>query len=295
MPSFTSEAIELVLDAKIKDVAGTPVRRALPQLQRRAVGPFVFFDHFGPTDVPAGAGMEVPPHPHIGLATVTYLFEGDVLHRDSLGSAQRIVPGDVNWMTAGRGIVHSERMPDDRRDAPSRSHGLQLWVALPIAREDCEPTFAHHPKVTLPSFRVDDAEARLVVGVSHGHTSPVIVDWTMFYLDCRLPGNGTLRVTNEHAERAAYVVEGNVECDGGTFGAGQMIVFRSGKEAVLRAISDAHVMLLGGEPLEAKRIMWWNFVSSDQAKIDRAKKDWKEGRFPKVVGDAIEFVPLPER
>jgi redox-sensitive bicupin YhaK (pirin superfamily) len=288
-----TDTIEIVIEARHRAVSGFSVRRSLPTLHRRSVGPFVFIDHFGPIAFPPGNGMDVLPHPHIGLATVTYLFEGEIEHRDNIGSHQRIRPGDLNWMTAARGIAHSERLTDRARREGGRSHGLQIWVALPTSKEELPPTFAHHPKESLPTLRRENANLTIVAGQAYGATSPVEVSSPLFYVDAKITA-GELTIPGDHEERAAYVVDGDVICDGRTFGSGNLIVFHPEKEATLRTMSEAHVMLIGGAPLDGKRYMWWNFVSSSQERIERAKRDWKEGRFEKVVGDETDFVPLPD-
>jgi redox-sensitive bicupin YhaK (pirin superfamily) len=296
-----SAVIELVIEARKREVAGFSVRRSLPSLHRRSVGPFVFVDHMGPLAfAPASSTkstMDVLPHPHIGLSTVTYLFEGEIVHRDSIGSLQVIRPGDVNWMTAGSGIAHSERMTDQAKHEGGRSHGLQLWVGLPTDQEEKAPTFAHHGKETLPTLGLGNAELTVILGHAYGSTSPVAVSSPLFYVEAKIT-KGDLEVPSDHEERAAYVVSGSISCDGRTFDAGNLIVFRSGKKAVLRvdetSAEPAHVMLLGGARLDGPRYMWWNFVSSSKERIERAKRDWKEGRFAKVVGDETDYVPLPD-
>ena len=291
-----SSVIEIVIEGRQREVAGFSVRRSLPSLHRRSVGPFVFIDHFGPLTFPPGDSMDVLPHPHIGLSTVTYLFEGEIVHRDGIGSHQVIRPGDVNWMTAARGIAHSERLPDHARQNGGRSHGLQLWVGLPTDQEESDPKFAHHEKESLPTLAVENANLTVILGHAYGATSPVEVSSPLFYVDAKI-GAGDFTLPNDHEERAAYVVSGEVECDGKAFGAGNLIVFRTGKKAVLRVVASrgepAHVMLLGGARLDGPRYMWWNFVSSSKERIERAKRDWKEGAFAKVSGDETEFVPLP--
>ena len=290
-----SDVIELVLEARPRDLGGFAVRRALPSMTRRLVGPFIFFDHMGPSTFAPGRGIDVRPHPHIALATVTYLFEGEILHRDSLGSEQLIVPGDVNWMVAGRGIVHSERSSEERRRAGMRLHGIQCWVALPTRDEERAPAFEHHPAATLPEVRRAGAVLRVIAGSAYGATSPASVSSPTFYVDARLESGAEIALPAEHVERAAYVVDGEVECDGRRFGPGTMIVFRTGGEhARIRARQASHVMLLGGAPLDGERHIDWNFVASSKERIERAKRDWKEGRFPKVPGDDVEFIPLPE-
>ena len=288
-----SAVVELVIEGRAREVAGFAVRRSLPSIHRRSVGPFVFIDHFGPLSFPPGSTMDVLPHPHIGLSTVTYLFEGEILHRDSIGSRQPIRPGDLNWMTAGRGIAHSERSTDAQHLRGGRSHGLQLWVGLPTSKEELAPTFAHHPRSTLPTLSRDDADLTVIAGEAYGARSPAVVSSPLFYVDARMK-KGVLELPIDHEERAAYVVEGAITVDDHEFLSGNLIVFRSEKEAVLRCATDAHVMLLGGARLDGPRYMWWNFVSSSKERIEQAKRDWKEGRFDKVVDDETEFVPLPE-
>ena len=268
--------------------------RVLPAEARRHVGPFVFFDHMGPADFAAGHGLDVRPHPHIGLATVTYLFDGEIVHRDSLGSHQPIRPGDVNWMTAGCGIVHSERTGPELRRTGSRTHGLQLWVGFPLAHEETEPEFHHHPATTLPSLEVSGARIRVLAGSAFGETSPVKSFSPLFYSDVVLPAGRELPLPHEREERAAYVIDGTIACGSERAERGRMIVFAPGAHMALHAITDARIALLGGAPLDGERHIWWNFVSSSKDRIEQAKEDWKEGRFPKVPGDEAEFIPLPE-
>jgi redox-sensitive bicupin YhaK (pirin superfamily) len=288
-----SETVDIVIEARKREVAGFTVRRSLPTIHRRSVGPFVFIDHFGPIAFPPGRSMDVLPHPHIGLSTVTYLFEGEIIHRDSIGSLQPIRPGDLNWMTAGRGIAHSERGTEDQHAHGGRSHGLQLWVGLPSEAEELAPTFAHHPKSTLPTLDQEDASLTVIAGEAYGLRSPALVSSPLFYVEARL-GKGQLELPSDHDERAAYVVDGSVVVDGRTFTPGNLIVFRSGKQGILSCEGNAHVMLLGGARLDGPRYMWWNFVSSRKERIEQAKREWKEGLFSKVVGDETELVPLPE-
>jgi redox-sensitive bicupin YhaK (pirin superfamily) len=292
-----SSAIELVIEARRRTVAGFSVRRSLPSLHRRSVGPFVFIDHFGPIAFPPGDSMDVWPHPHIGLSTVTYLFEGEIVHRDSIGSEQVIRPGDLNWMTAARGIAHSERLTDRARREGGRSHGLQIWVALPTSQEDLAPTFSHHPKESLPTLRHEGADLTVIAGNAYGARSPVEASSPLFYVDATIAA-GALKLPNDHEERAAYVVSGSLACEDRSFAEGNLIVFRAGKEAVLHVdasnAESAHVMLIGGARLDGPRHMWWNFVSSSKERVEQAKRDWKNGRFAKVVGDEIDFVPLPD-
>ncbi|MCW5835051.1 MAG: pirin family protein [Labilithrix sp.] len=293
-----ADAIELVIRARPRDVGGFAVRRVLPSMRRRLVGPFVFFDHMGPVDLPAGAGMDVPPHPHIGLATVTYLLEGVVFHRDSLGTAMAIHPGDVNWMIAGRGIVHSERTPPEARATGHRSHGLQAWVALREEEEELEPRFVHHPASSLPRIARQGVDVRLVSGRAYGAAAPTPTLTPTIYADAKISAGASLDVPGGYEQRAVYVVSGAVECGETAGGAradeGAMLVLRPGADVRVRATTDARVMILGGAPIDGERFIWWNFVSSSKERIERAKQGWEEGRFPKVPGDEAERVPLPD-
>jgi redox-sensitive bicupin YhaK (pirin superfamily) len=287
--------VELDIDARTRDLGdGFTVRRLLPSAARRLVGPFIFVDHLGPVHLRPGGGLDVRPHPHINLATVTFLFEGEILHRDSLGSEQPIRPGAVNWMTAGRGIVHSERSPVAERKRGPRVHGMQLWVALPKAEEEVAPSFQHHPAVSIPSVERPGARLRVVAGSAYGATSPVAVLSPLFYVEAQLERGATLPLPDEHRGRAAYVVSGAISVDGKAHGEGTMLVFKEGVPARLQALDAARVMLLGGAPLDGERHIWWNFVSSSTERIERAKDDWRHGRFPKVPGDETEFIPLPD-
>ena len=287
-------ALESVIMPRTRDLGdGFEVRRALPSSQRRMVGPFVFFDQMGPVTLQAGSGLDVRPHPHIGLATVTYLFDGEILHRDSLGNAQPIRPGAVNWMTAGRGIVHSERTPPELRASQSSLFGIQTWVALPKGREEMEPGFAHHGADALPVIEGEGKRLRLIAGSLYGERAPVEVFSEMFYADATLSGAARLNLPAEHEERAAWVAEGRIEVGGDVFDAGRMLVFRPGEAVAIKALDPARLILFGGEAMEARHL-WWNFVSSSTARIERAKADWKAGRFGKVPGDETEFIPLPE-
>jgi hypothetical protein len=273
---------------KTRDLGdGFQVRRALPAIEKRAVGPFVFFDQMGPVRLAAGRGLDVRPHPHIGLATITYLFEGEILHRDSLGTVQPIRPGEVNWMTAGRGIAHSERTPPELRPAGPAAFGIQVWVGLPAAQEEIEPSFVHFKAKDLPVF---DGGLRLIVGTLHGARSPVPTHSPMFYAELAA-GHG-ITLSAEHAERAAYVAQGEAEIGGRRFPAGQLLVFEPGKDILVEACPASRVLLLGGEPL-GERHMWWNFVSSRRERIAQAAVDWKAGRFAPVPGET-ESIPLPD-
>jgi redox-sensitive bicupin YhaK (pirin superfamily) len=289
-------AVELEIDARTRDLGdGFTVRRLLPAVTRRMVGPFIFLDHMGPVQLAAGRGLDVRPHPHINLATVTYLFEGEILHRDSLGSEQPIRPGAVNWMTAGRGIVHSERSTAEARKSGPRLHGLQLWVALPRASEEVEPSFRHHGADTIPEVTHRGARLRVVAGAAYGLLSPVETLSPLFYVEASLERGASLDLPGEFSGRAAYVVEGSVSSDGSRHGSGTMLVFRTGLPARITALEPVRVMLLGGTPLDGERHIYWNFVSSSQERIERAKDDWRKRRFPIVPGDDQEFIPLPKR
>jgi redox-sensitive bicupin YhaK (pirin superfamily) len=285
----------LTLQPREHDLGGFTVRRLLPHAQQRSVGPFVFFDHIGPAVLDEGSFVDVRPHPHIGLATVTYLWDGAMLHRDSLGNAVEIRPGDVNWMTAGRGIVHSERTPQALRSAPHAFHGLQTWVALPREHEDTEPAFAHHPAATLPVVEGDGVRLVVVAGHGFGARAPVAVLHDTLYVAIDLAEGAELCLPAEHAERALYPVSGTLVLDETIpLEAGQMVVLDAGTLPLLRAQGGpARAMLLGGAPLDGPRFVWWNFVSSSREAIERAKADWKAQRFAAVPGES-EFIPLPD-
>ena len=294
-PAPPPGGVELVLLPRAHDIGGFEVRRALPARERQMVGPFIFFDQMGPGEFLSGRGLDVRPHPHIGLATVTYLFEGEILHRDSLGSRQPIVPGDVNWMTAGGGIAHSERTDPARRTHANRLFGIQSWVALPRDAEETAPAFAHHAGADLPF--VDDAglRLRLIAGAGWGLKAPVAVSSPLFYADATLAPGAALPLPDEHEERAAYVLDGEVEVAGDRFEPGRMLVFREGDKLALRAgPRGARVLLLGGAAMDGPRYLFWNFVSSSEERIEQAKADWRAGRFGPVPGDEAEFIPLPE-
>lgn len=292
--SDATPAIANIIDSRPRDLGGFTVRRLLPSTERRFVGPFIFFDHMGPAELAPGTGMDVRPHPHIGLATVTYLFEGEIIHKDSLGSDQAIRPGDINWMTAGRGIVHSERTSPELRRSGTKVDGLQLWVALPVPHEETTPEFHHHPGATLPTIDVDGATVRVLAGSAYGATSPVHTFSSLFYVAVTIPANTSLPVPREYEERALYVVEGAVSCGDETCTPGRMLVFSPAADVTLRAECDSRFVLLGGAPIDGPRHLFWNFVSSSKERLEQAKRDWKEGRFAKVPGDDVEFIPLPE-
>jgi redox-sensitive bicupin YhaK (pirin superfamily) len=283
-----------VIGSRERDLGGFTVRRVLPYEGAQMVGPFIFFDHLGPADFAPGTGIDVRPHPHIALATVTYLFAGAVQHRDSLGSVQEIRPGDVNWMTAGHGIAHSERTPAAQRAAGDRIHGIQSWVALPDGDEEIEPSFVHYPASTLPSIDAGPSKLIVVAGEAFGRRSPVVTRWPTLYVDARMPPGATLDVPLEHTERAAYVVQGAVEIAGQTVGEGQLAIFDTAAHHTLHALADSRVVLLGGERFPTPRFIWWNFVASSQERIERAKERWARGQFPAVPGET-EFIPLPTR
>ncbi|MET0962326.1 MAG: pirin family protein [Noviherbaspirillum sp.] len=277
-----------------RDLGGFSVRRLLPSAARRTIGPFVFFDHMGSAEFAPGQGIDVRPHPHIGLATVTYLFEGAIEHRDSLGSVQRITAGDVNWMTAGRGIVHSERTPQDFRRSGGRMQGIQTWVALPRELERCEPAFVHHPAATLPVIELPGVTMRLIAGSAFDRTSPVAVASSMFYIAVEMEAGASFVLPDEFAERAVYALSGEIGINEGELAAGSMAVLNPSEPVAIQALSPARLMLLGGAPLDGERFLWWNFVASDRAAIDEASERWRNGGFDKVPGET-EFIPLPDR
>jgi redox-sensitive bicupin YhaK (pirin superfamily) len=291
---FSCDAIERVIVPRSVDLGDFSVRRALPSAQTRMVGPFVFFDHMGPAEFRSGAGIDVRPHPHIGLATVTYLFDGEIMHRDSLGTGVAIRPGEVNLMTAGRGIVHSERTGTERRATGGLLHGLQCWVALPAAQEEMAPAFAHHGSDALPVIADKGFSARVVLGEMFGQRAPVVTTSETVFADVVLDAGGTLPVDTAYEERAIYVVEGEIDIAGDRFGAGQLLVLRPGDALSLTAATKAHVVIVGGAVMDGPRHIWWNFVSSRKERIEAARNDWKAGHFDKVPGDEIEFIPAPE-
>src|SRR4051812_21357254 len=286
--------LDAVIIPRVRDLGdGFMVRRALPAKERRSVGPFVFFDQMGPVALAPGRGLDVRPHPHIGLATITYLFEGEIMHRDSLGTVQAIRPGEVNWMTAGRGIVHSERTPAPLRESGSRVFGIQTWVALPREHEEAPAAFLHFAAAALPVIQGEGSRTTLIIGALLGERSPVPTLSEMFYADVALEDGGTLLLRPEHEERAAYVAQGSVEVHGATHEPGRMLVFEAGVDIPIRAAGEARVLLLGGAPLDGPRFVWWNFVSSRKERIEQAAADWKAGRFEAVPGET-ELIPLPD-
>jgi redox-sensitive bicupin YhaK (pirin superfamily) len=284
------EPFLIVLEGKAKDVAGSPVRRYLPVVGRRHVGPFVFFDRFGPVELPPGGGADVGPHPHIGLATVTTLFEGRMVHRDSLGTTQEIRAGELNWMHAGRGIVHSERAHDDDRGRARRSHGLQLWVGLPEAAEESAPTFQHVPRDAVPELEMGGVALRLLAGEAFGERAPVHVASPLFYAEAA--GTGRLTLPPELGERGVFVVEGEVASRGAAIHAGALAILQPDDPGALALAPGTRAMLLGGQPLGTRRLLW-NFVSSDPARLQRAKDDWIAGRFDPIPHDAGPPIPFP--
>jgi redox-sensitive bicupin YhaK (pirin superfamily) len=286
--------VELVIEARQRDVGGFSVRRVLPSLQRKLVGPFIFYDHLCRVEFAAGQGLDVRPHPHIALATVTYLLEGSFMHRDSLGYAQAIRPGEVNWMIAGRGIAHSERTPPELRASGGPLHGLQCWVALPHEHEEIEPSFSHYGREQVPRLTRDGVELALIAGTAYGERSPVQVLSPTQDVHARMPAGSTLAVDDQHRERAAYVASGSVRCGDAEYAEGMLVVFSAGAAVTLESPRGADVMLLGGAPLAGERHIYWNFVSSSLARIEQAKDDWRAGRFGKVAGDEHELIPLPE-
>ena len=285
--------IELIIEARRKNLGDFEVGRILPYPSHRMVGPFIFLDHMGPVDLPAGLpqSADVRPHPHIGLSTLTYLFEGEITHRDSLGVHQKIQPGEVNWMTAGTGITHSERFEKMRAEG-GRLHGVQAWVALPLDQEDCDPAFDHYAEDELPTFESDGLWARLVAGNAFGATAPVAVRSPLFYVHWKLRAGATAELPAEYPERAAYVVSGEVEVLGESINEGKMVVFTPGDPVTFTAKSESVVMLLGGDPV-GERLIEWNFVASTRERLEKAKDDWRAQRFKLPPDDNHEFTPLP--
>ena len=289
-----SDLIETVIVPRTSDLGGFEVRRVLPSRMRQMVGPFIFFDHMGPVEFSAGNGIDVRPHPHINLATVTYLFDGEIIHRDSLGTMMAIRPGAVNWMTAGRGIVHSERTSPELKARGSRVFGLQTWVALPAAHEETNPSFIHYQATELPVLEAEGKRVRLVVGEAWGIRSPVETFSDTIYADVALEPGAALPLETEHEERAIYVVSGAVTIGSDRSPSGQLLVLRPDTISVRNAADEtARLVLIGGETIDGPRHIWWNFVSSRLDRIEQAKADWKAGRFDTVPGDAEEFIPLP--
>lgn len=294
-----ADAIETLIIPRARDLGGFEVRRALPAPKRQMVGPFIFFDQMGPAEFLTDQGIDVRPHPHIGLGTVTYLYRGSFQHRDSTGADQIITPGALNWMVAGRGVTHSERSPDAVRAAPSSLLGIQTWIALPETHEDIAPSFEHHAAGALPEIRDQGIEARLILGRAYGETAPATMHSDTFYLDVTLAARARFPLPVDHEDRGIYITEGSVSIAGQEFQAGQMMVFRPG-DAITVAAGDrgARLMALGGATLNGPRHIWWNFVASSRERIEAAKQEWREarwgqGRFDLPPGDRDEHIPLP--
>jgi redox-sensitive bicupin YhaK (pirin superfamily) len=292
--ALSCDAIAQIIVPRARDLGGFEVRRALPSARRQMVGPFIFFDQMGPAQFEIGAGIDVRPHPHIGLATVTYLFEGEVLHRDSLGTSMAIKPGEVNLMTAGRGIVHSERERQGVRRAPHRLFGIQAWVALPKSHEESAPAFAHHGIAELPTIAGEGKHVRLVIGAAYAERSPVVFPHQTLFAEAQLEPGAVLPLDPDHDERALYVAAGEIAIAGDAFGEGRLLIFKPGDRLSVLAKSPSRLVLFGGDPMDGPRHIWWNFVSSSQERIEQAKHDWRARRFQLVPGDEEEFIPLPE-
>lgn len=291
--AFSCDAIEQVIVPRARDIGGFEVRRALPSAHKQMVGPFIFFDQMGPNEFLLGAGLDVRPHPHIGLSTVTYLFDGEIMHRDSLGVVQPIRPGAVNLMTAGRGIAHSERTAPELRATGTRLFGIQTWLALPKSHEETDPAFKHIAREDLPVIDGEGKRVRLILGSAYGATSAIPMPHETLYAEAVLAPGATLPFDADVDERAIYVVSGEIDIAGDTFGPGQLLVLRPGDRISVLALSNARLMLIGGDPMDGPRHIWWNFVHSSKERIDQAKADWKANRFERVPGDE-EFIPLPE-
>lgn len=289
-----ADAIETVIVPRARDLGDFEVRRALPSAQRQMIGPFIFFDQMGPVLMRAGLGLDVRPHPHIGLSTVTWVFDGVIQHKDSLGSDMPIKPGELNWMTAGKGIVHSERTPSPQRTAGQKVYGIQSWVALPRIHEDTLPGFEHINDAQLPLLEDAGRKVRIIAGGLFGTRSPVRTHSDLFYAEITLEAGARLPVPAEHEERGIYVADGSIVVSGERHESGRLLVLKPGDEIVVGTETGARFMLLGGEPMDGPRHIWWNFVSSSREKIDAAKEDWKRARFDIVPGDEKEFIPLPD-
>lgn len=285
--------IEIVVPYRARSIGSMEVKRVLPFSKRRSVGPFVFVDEMGPIEIVQNQSLDVLAHPHIGLATVTYLFSGKMTHRDSLGTLQVIEPGEVNLMSAGKGIVHSERVSDANNPTGEKLLGLQTWIPLPEKMEESAPTFSHHSSTELPSTEGDGAKIKIILGEIYGKKSPVAAFANPLYVECNLQDNANLNIPKETEERAVYILSGSLEIDGQNFEAGNMIVFAEGKEAEVKAIDKTKFMIIGGDRLEKPRFMWWNFVSTSQELIEKAKEDWRKGNF-EMIPNERGFVPLPD-
>ncbi|MEH3126301.1 pirin family protein [Agrobacterium cavarae] len=293
--AFACDAIENLIVPRASDIGGFSVRRALPTRDRRLVGPFIFFDRMGPAILKAGEALDVKPHPHIGLSTVTYLFDGEIKHRDSLGTEVVVRPGDINLMTAGRGIVHSERTPENLRGHPLSMSGLQTWLALPDDKEEIAPDFSHTEREAMPMIDIAGATGRVVIGDFAGLRSPVKTFTDTLYADLSLTPGAKFPFPADHEERAIYILSGSLEVAGDVFAADQLLAFRAGDDITLKGgVDGCHIMLFGGAALNSRRYIWWNFVSSSKERIEQAKEEWRTGRFDIVPGDEDEFVPLPK-
>ena len=288
------DAVETLIVPRAVDLGEMTVRRALPTIERQMVGPFIFWDQMGPAEFLTNEGLDVRPHPHINLATLTYLLDGVIHHRDSLGTSMAIRPGDVNWMSAGKGIVHSERSPSEVRGETQRLFGLQTWVALPEAKEESNPDFIHHGVAELPFGEDGEIEMRVVAGQTHGLKSPLRTASETLYADVVMHPGGRFQVEATHVERALYVIEGQIQIGDDMFEAGQLMVLRPGEAIMVASAPGARLMLFGGDPMEGPRYIWWNFVSSRPERIEQAKEEWRRGRFDTVPGDEEDFIPLPD-
>ncbi|WP_306119630.1 MULTISPECIES: pirin family protein [unclassified Roseitalea] len=291
--AFACDAIEALIVPNAKDIGGFEVRRALPSRQRKLVGPFIFFDRMGPAVFRPGQAIDVRPHPHIGLSTVTYLFDGTIRHRDSLGTEMVIAPGDINLMTAGRGIVHSERSPEELRSSRRRMSGLQTWLALPDGMEEMAPAFENTPADTMGLIDGGKARARVLIGAFHGVRSQVTQYAETLYVDVTLDAGGEIDIPADTEERAIYVIDGTIELAGDSFAADQLLVLKPGDRIVVRSPGGGAFMVFGGASIGSPRHIWWNFVSSSKERIEQAKQEWRSGRFDIVPGDEEEFIPLP--
>jgi redox-sensitive bicupin YhaK (pirin superfamily) len=288
------DGIEQVIVPRARDLGGFSVRRALPAAGRQMVGPFIFFDQMGPAEFLVGTGIDVRPHPHIGLATVTYLFDGEIMHRDSLGTAMAIKPGELNLMSAGNGIVHSERTAPQERAKGPRLYGIQAWAALPKSHEEAAPQFAHYDAGQLPRIAGDGKTVRVVMGQMYGQSSPAEFPHPSFYAEAVLAPGAVLPLDADYDERAIFIVSGEIDIAGDSFAAGRLLVFKPGDRISVLATAQSRLILLGGEPMDGPRHIWWNFVSSSKDRIAAAKADWKAKRFASVPGDSDEFIPLPD-
>jgi redox-sensitive bicupin YhaK (pirin superfamily) len=291
---FACEALELVIVPRSVDLDDFAVRRALPHSTRRTVGPYVFFDHFGPAEFRSGKGLDVRPHPHIGLSTLTYLYDGEIIHRDTLGMNAAIHPGEVNWMTAGRGIVHSERTAPERRVDGEPLHGLQLWIAMMSKDEEIDPSFAHLGGNELPVVNGEGKTVRIVAGKMFGAASTLRTTSETIFADISLEAGAAMPLDADYEERAVYVSSGEIDISGDRFDTGRLLIFRPGDRVTIKAVKPSRIAVVGGAPLDGPRYVWWNFVSSRKERIDQAKEEWKQGHFGKVPGDEIDFIPLPE-